>query len=159
MASTGGGFLVGFFFAILIFSCLMYYMLTPYSPQISTMYQATQSSWYSTAINFLNGLKGVASNPIISALTGGVSGGAANMIGGISDFMVQSKMTISILYNFMVYSIPMMIVSVIMILVGAAVISKSGKSEKREKKSKHCPKCGAKLEDDSRFCPACGKKV
>ncbi len=159
MGKVLGGFLVGFGLATAIFFSIIFAILSPYSSQITDMYQTTQSGWYNTAIQFLNGLKGVAGNPIISAIIGS---NPSSIIGSISDFLSNARQTISILYTLMTITIPAIVVSVIMIIVGGIVASRHEKTifvPIKDEKGKHCPHCGEKVSRGDKFCPECGKKV
>ncbi|MBI5060863.1 MAG: hypothetical protein HZB67_00955, partial [Candidatus Aenigmarchaeota archaeon] len=121
MGSTGGGFIIGFFLALLIFFSVLYTVLSPYSTVISGLYQTTQSSWFNDAITVLNYVKGITNLPGLNLVTGGASG----VIDGIVNFMTQTRQTIALLYTLMIITLPVIAISIIMVIIGAIVVKRS----------------------------------
>ena len=135
MAKVVGGFLIGFFLAVMLVFLFIYVQLAPYSSQITFAYQISQSEWFNTVItSFLDKLKDLPGLSII-----GEYAGVAEQIGG---FMMKINQTIGVLYLILKYSIPAIVISIIMIIIGgfvasrpeAKIMSKSIKRLKNEKK-------------------------
>lgn len=143
-----------------VFFFIIFVILSPYSSQITSMYQTTQSGWYSTAITALNTLQSVSGNAL-AQLIPGVSG-ANQIIGSIKDFMNNARQTISILYTLMTITIPAIVISIIMLIAGIAIAKRSGHNTahvaEKDSKGKHCEHCGAKVSKGDKFCGGCGKK-
>lgn len=136
MSKVVGGIIIGFFLALLVVFSSIYVMLSPYQSQITALYMATQSQDYQNMINLLNGLKGLAGNPILNTLTLGTSGNYANGINNIQTFMEQSRQSISILYMFVTYALPIMLFSLLMVFVGIYIVHISEKHDtKKETKT------------------------
>lgn len=132
-------------------------MLSPYSSQITLIYQATQSDWYNSVTSLTNQLKTLSNIPII--------GGVGDVSGSISTILTQVKSTIGILYMLLFITVPAIGIGILMLVGGFFISSRSENksvaisSESHTKKGRHCPHCGEEVSKGDKFCPDCGRKV
>jgi len=161
MAKVAGGFLMGFSLAMLMFFLLIYMLLSPYSAHIESIHSLTQGGFYSGAIEFLDTVGMIGSLPLIGGIVGGT------WASDIAQFLTDVRTTFSALYTLWSLTIPAMLGSIIMFIVGAfAATRPEGHTHKpivreveRSTRGKKCKKCGEELSSEDKFCPGCGKKV
>ncbi|MFQ5406189.1 MAG: hypothetical protein ACE5DI_03480 [Candidatus Micrarchaeia archaeon] len=179
MSKALGGFIVGFFLASLLFSGFVFVKFGPLEsdikdliPKAESAYETTHSNLYAMASDAVSTLSELASAASIIPGLGGTANAASSGLTAISEIMTTAKdLTEKVLpvlkdMLFLIQiSLPTMIISTIMILVGFFVLNQS-KSESitEEEHETHkgyrtCLKCGSQWPKNEKFCGDCGEKL